>query len=405
MHIVAICSLFSSPMNGMAEEGTSIYARELVKKGFEQVRVAQSGDTLFVGIENRAYRWEPRGVAEVLALLMPLLGDSATLSLTCLKSGIPLVTVVVTKQQYLGLVNHKTDVRAFASSIKSMMSVSQYQEGIGRQKALNSAFLNPDITISPLLRLQLGNFDHPLEMQFNIVPGVSMTLVKGMTLSAQVILPIYNNLNAEGGYIRPGIISLSQVFRLPYNFFATVTAGYFTRERYGLAGQLRTYFFNGKVSVGASAAYTSGAGYNGETWIYNRPKRITWSCDATWRWSKQDLTVKASAGRFIAQDFGWRVDVSRQFGEVSIGFFAMLSGGISNGGFNFIVPLPPRKYSTKHRVRVRPGSYVPWEYRAKGLPPQGRTFSTGGSIEEMFYYMNADYVRNYVGKEILRVTR
>ncbi len=214
-----------------------------------------------------------------------------------------------------------------------------------------------------------------------------------------MIFPVYNNLlnDPEGNTVRPGLIVLSQAFRLPCNIFATITAGYFTRNRYGISGEARKFLFNGKLSAGATLGYTGQAKLS-EGWIRYTPVNLfTWFIDASWRSARYDLTVRAGYGGFLAGDRGWRIDVSRQFGEVSVGFFAMESDGLVNGGFNFIVPLPPRKYGTKNHIRLRPASYIPWEYRAKGLPSMGRTSITGGNTEELLFNLNLDYIRTHLG--------
>ena len=178
MLMFTTCTFALPSLYAAAENGDSVVARALVAGGFEHVQSTWSHDTLFTGFENRAYRWEPRALAEALALLMPLAGDSATLSLTCLKNGIPVVTLVVTKRQYQALVARTLEAPAFADSVHSMISDVPYRNKLAHRPRLNSAFGKADITFAPLLRLQLGNFDHPLEMQFNIVPALQITFTK-----------------------------------------------------------------------------------------------------------------------------------------------------------------------------------------------------------------------------------
>ena len=402
MLLLMTWSVFSTPLRASGIGGEDCCADELVKKGFENVHVTKRHDTLFVGFENRVYRWEVRGLAEAIILLMPLLDDSATLSLTCLQTGIPVVTVLLTKQQYLGLVTQTSSTETFTASVKALLPVTSYKQVTERKPGLNRSYAKFDFFVSPLFRAQFSNFDQPLEMELGIVPSVQVSFVKGMRLLAQVILPVYNNLEPKGYHIRPGLMVLSQTFRLPGNLFATIGAGYFTRNRYGINGEVRKYFFNGKLALGASLGYTGSAAIQNGRWVYTGITTFTWGADAAYRFSKPDLTVKAGYGRYLFGDMGWRVDVSREFGEISIGFFAMQTGGITNGGFNFIVPIPPRRYSTKHAVRVRPASYVPWEYRAVGLPPQGRMYSTGTGIKEFMFNLNPDYIRTHLANEIIR---
>ncbi len=375
---------------------------EIVSKGYENVRVIRENDTIFLGVENRVWRWEPRAAAELLKTIMPYADSGSVVSLTLLRSGIPATTLIVSRKQYDDLVAGRISADLFSNSMTALLSDRIYRKSAGHVRPLKPSFNKFDIVVFPQLKVQFGNFVHPLEIQFNVAPAVNINFFKGLSLTAQVIFPVYSNLigDPEASTIRPGLIVLSQTFRLPYQIFTTVSAGYFTRNRYGLNAEARKFLFNGRMSVGASLGYT-GQMQLLEGWFTYTPMNvITWFCDASWRFPGYDLTIRGGYGRFIGQDEGWRVDVSRRFGEVSVGFFAMNTSGITNGGFNFIVPLPPRKFGTKNRIRIRPAPYIPWEYRAKGLPSMGRTYVTGNGTEELMFNLNPDYIRKQLGKDI-----
>jgi len=403
--IACIACIVPITVRGQHTGGETGFVRLLAMKGYENVRVARRSDTLFVGCENRVWRWEPRAAAEILKLVMPAVDSAGVVSLTLLKTGIPLTTLIVTRKDYDDLRAGRLPEGAFAHSATALLPDRVYRAGIGRIQPANPSFSKFDVVVYPQLRMQFGNFDHPLELQFNIAPAVRVSFWQGMSLTAQVIFPVYNNLTTdpEGNTIRPGLLVLSQSFRLPGMVFATLNAGYFTRSRYGLNGEMRKFMFNGKIALGAAIGYTSQMQFIDGSFIFKPEEAVTWFCDAAWRWARYDLTLRAGYGRFIGLDQGWRVDVSRQFGEVSIGFFAMQTGDQVNGGFNFIVPIPPRRYGTKNQVRIRPASYVPWEYRAKGLNSYGRSFSTGNGTDEMLFNLNPDYIRKQVGKEVLKL--
>ena len=73
------------------------------------------------------------------------------------------------------------------------------------------------------------------EVLFNLAPAIEVSFWKGMRLTAQLEVPIYND-----GYpdmynkIHPGFIGVSQTVRLPYNIWGTLTVGHFSSERYGV---------------------------------------------------------------------------------------------------------------------------------------------------------------------------
>ena len=375
----------------------------LLSLGLESVSVSSRNDTLFLSFENRRYRWEVTAVAEALNTVMPLTGDSTVVNLTLLRTGIPVVTITVPKRVYGELIAGTMSEATFEKEITVTLAQSRAKDAaMNVSRPLNPAYRKADFSVAPLLKLQLGNFDNPLEAMFALVPGMQMTLARGTSLTAQVIVPVFNNLTPEAGKVRPGIVTLSQTIRLPHHFYTTLSAGYFTNDQYGFSGEVKKYLFNARVSAGAIIGYTGTAGWVQDTWLYTGLSTVTWSANASWRWAKQDLTLRASYGRYIYGDQGIRVDAVRRFGEVSVGFWAIRSGGVTNGGFNFVIPLPPRRYPSKHRVRLRPASYVPWEYRAFGLPHQGKTYHTGSEIETLMFNLNPDYLRTHLGSEILK---
>lgn len=396
--------LFTAYGQAAADGRPGEIARILAAGGYENIRAAQRHDTLYVGVENRVWRWEPRAVADMFKRVMPAVDSATVISLTLLRTGIPVTTVTVSRKTYDALLSGKIPVTAFADSIAARLACGAYKPVLGHLRPANPSFNKFDVVVIPQLKLQFGDFVHPLEVQFNVAPAVAISFLKGMTLTAQVIFPVYNNLvgDPQGNTIRPGLVVLGQTFRLPGQLFTTVSAGYFTRDRYGIHGDARKYFFNGKMSVGASLGYTGQVQLLEGSFTYTPIRLFTWFCDASWRFTRYDLTIHGGYGGFIGKDRGWRVDIGRQFGEVSIGFFAMQTGGVVNGGFNFIIPLPPRKAGTKNHVRVRPAPYVSWEYRAKGLPSAGKSFSTGGSTGEMLFNMNPDYLRSALGTQIMK---
>jgi hypothetical protein len=398
------CALVCLSLNLRGQEGENQRAANvkniLANAGFENLRTAERNDTLYIGLENRAWRWAPRALAEILKLVMPVAGSGEVVAVTFLRTGIPVTTIAISQGQYNRLLSGQLTPSGFADSISAGLSAGAYRSALGHIRPANRSYNKFDIVVYPQLRVQFGNFVHPLEARFNVVPSVEVSFLKGMKLTAQVI----NNLagDPQGNTVRPGLVVLSQTFRLPGQLFTTVSAGYFTRDRYGITGEARKYLFNGKMSVGANLGYTGQMQLTEGYFTYTPANLFTWFCDASWRFAKYDLTIHGGYGGFIGRDRGWRVDIGRQFGEVTIGFFALKTGGVVNGGFNFIIPLPPRKYGTKNRVRIRPAPYVSWEYRAKGLPSTGRTYETGNSSNETMFNLNPDYLRTMIGPQILR---
>ncbi|HNY03114.1 MAG TPA: YjbH domain-containing protein [Bacteroidales bacterium] len=372
----------------------------LAGEGFELVRAAFRHDTLYIAMENRVWRSQARGAAEAIRAAVPLCGDASHIALTLLHDGIPVTTVTVPCRQVQALLAGEITAGDFTRSVIAGYDNRGYRTVLAGRTPARPSYRKADVTVGPSLRMQFGNFDHPLEAGISVVPTVRVTLLKGMSLTGQLVVPLFSNIigDAEGTTVRPGLLVLSQTFRLPYNLFTTVSAGSFSRNRYGIDGEARKFLFGGRVSAGVRLGYTGHQQFIDGAFYYRSPDRFTWFADGSWRWARYDLTLDAGYGSFIAGDRGWRAGVSRQFGEITIGFFALRTDRVWNGGFSFVVPLPPRHYGTRGVVRLRPVSTVPWEYRARGLPSQGREYGTGSLFDDWMPGMEPRWIRGEMGK-------
>ncbi len=370
---------------------------KLTNLGYENVSAGFANDTLYLGYENRVYRWEAVAMAEITDQTMRQLSDSTILCLIGHKKGIPVITCVISKSAYLQYINGEINRDEFSTAVK----VSYYQHQYLRTTLKNPSFNKFDIVVHPQFHAQFGNFSDPLESQVNIAPALNVSLWHGMNLTAQVIIPLQNDLEKAGDYIRPGLLTLTQTLRLPFNIFTSATAGYFTRNRYGIDLETRKFTNNGKVSAGFRIGCTGEASVMDGRWTYTEASLLTWFADASYRWARYDLTFRAGYGRFLDKDKGWRFDVYRQLGEISIGFYGIRSGGVLNGGFNFKVPLPPRRYSTKHSIRIRPAGNFAWEYRGKGLPREGKVYATDNGMDEYSDNLNPDYLKKLIVNKLV----
>ncbi|MCX6276674.1 MAG: hypothetical protein NT004_01090 [Bacteroidetes bacterium] len=368
----------------------------LVKKGYENITIFTRSDTLFVGAENRLYRWYPKAYAEMIEIVMPFTVRKTTVCLIILCRGIPMVMLTLPELAWEDGINGILNREAFSSFLQTSLGISSGQRKEFRQTGANSYFNKIDLVVYPQVKIQLGNWDDPFKSQFNLAPAFEISFLRGMNMMAQVIIPLQNDLEPNGSSIRPGLITISQTMRFPQNFFGVVSVGYFTRNRYGINAEVRKFFLNGKINLGLIGGLTGYAELIDKQWTYSSVNLFTWFADAAYRWVRYDLTLKAGYGNFLNGAAGWRVDAYRQFNEVTVGFFALETDGFLNGGFFFSIPLPPRRYSTKHAIRIRPESYFSWEYRARGMSEAGRSYSTGNSLSDLFHNINPDYLKQNV---------
>ena len=371
--------------------------------GFENVKSAIDESKLIVAFENRRYRSQARGLAEVLKIIsnsasVPL---NTEIFLILLHQEVPMVMVNLVLQDYEDFVNNENGTSLFADSVKITLEFESVWEQIKSKERLNSSNFKSDIVVIPQFRAQFGKFTHPVESSINVIPEYNLLLNKGLSFKAQLIIPVYNDLDEEGDLVRPGIIALNQFVRLKDDVFFDVTVGCFDKNRAGGNFELKKYFSNGRLSLGANVGYTTDYSYTGIKTDYLVDENfLTALLSADYRYEPYDLTGRIQAGNFLYNELGVRCDLLRQFREVTIGFFVLATESELNGGFNFSIPIPPRKYSKPKYFRVSPTEKFSFEYRAKGYPTSGTMYNTENELFRSMLEFNPDYLKKIFLLEI-----
>ncbi len=366
----------------------------LIKNGFENVAVTWQDRHAVVTYENRIFRYEIKAVQEVIILLMPLVKQQRYLTLIPQNENIPLVAVTVPVDEYLAFRKQEVSIEKFVSTIDVSFEIDASWRKLQTTQTSNTSFYKFDILVTPQLKAQFGKRSDFIEAQINIAPELSTSLWKGMRLSAQLIIPLQNELTEEEDFVRPGLITLNQTFRLPQTTFLSTTIGYFTAQRYGVDFNVRKYFHNGRWSIGANLGYTGFASYLKGVWSYTNLDMLTTSISADYRLSRFDLILGATYGRFLNKDKGLRFDILRQFGEVDIGFFVLKTATGKNGGFNFSIPIFPSKYLPARFMRISPAKAFRLGYRYSGFDESGLQYNTGNRINDFMKRLNPDYIKN-----------
>ncbi len=399
-----VAILFStSSLFAQNDNGLEALKANLLDEGFENVAVLRPSNTLlFVQYENRRYRFEPRALAKVTEITAQAIGrEQVQLDILILHQQIPMVMAHISLPAYFDLIEKRIDLEQFSQTCYFTLDFQQ----TAAQNVLNPSAFKPDLIVIPNFRAQFGDFDNPVQSNINLIPELRMLLAKGLSLQAQLIIPLQNDFyfDEEGKELRPGMITINQLVRLRNNFFVTATAGFFNRHRAGGNIQVKNYFANGRFAIGADVGFTRYYSFTGREASYAESAGyLTAILSAEYRYTPYDLTGRIRIGNFLYNDPGVRADVLRQFGEVKIGFFALANtSGDLNGGFNFSIPLPPRKYTKIKYARLRPAKSFSWEYRAKGFPTSGYLFETGHDIFDLMLEYNPNYMKKRFLIELL----
>jgi hypothetical protein len=367
----------------------------LMRQGFENVAIYEDTSQIVVTYENRIYRYEVRALREVMKIAASNF-SGRNVAIVIQHQGIPITAVIGKLLQSSGenrdiLVNYKWN---------TTFDVEPYWKKVRNIHKSRASYRKLDVVLYPQIKAQFGNYNNPIESQVNIAPALHTTLWKGMSLMLQWIVPLQNELGYEGNHGRPGLLTLSQWIRMPFNTFFSTTTGYFTEHRYGFDFECIKFWDDGRWMVLGNAGYTGYASYLDKTWYYSDLDRWTWFLGGAYRFENLDFTIHTTYGQFLYADKGWRIDFSRQFGEMEIGFFAMKTEGGGNGGFNFSLPIFPMKRLKPYRVRVSPEAHFPWEYRYRGLRVYGREYKTCEQLDFVCETWNPLFINNQINKNL-----
>ena len=376
----------------------------LIENGLENVRCKYDNRVLYISFENNKFRWEPNAFAVVISEIKKLSVAADSVVIYPLSHCIPTARLVLDSNASTGSFDRE---RAITSHFDRRFYHLNFMDVNGG----NSSLRKFDFVVYPHFRTQFGNYDRPIETQIGLAPMLVTSLWPGMSLNLQVLFLFHNDMQGSSDRnIYPGLISINQLARLPFDVYADVSLGLFPFTRYGMNRhmygtdvQLRKTFFNGKLTLGVNGSLTGFASFESGQLEYWNMDVFTGNLNLAFRSKVYDLWFKASAGRFLFSDNGIRFDVSREFKEVQVGFFFVASTIGHSGGFNFKIPIVPKRYFNPSRFRIRPANTFDWEFRANTVHPCVVQYKTGNEIDNLLFNANPDHLAKQVGDLIQNI--
>ncbi|MAE86568.1 MAG: hypothetical protein CMB80_27790 [Flammeovirgaceae bacterium] len=322
--------------------------------GFENVQCLRKNDTLYIGYENRVFRYEVAALKEIVSNL-PINDQVKALVLFPKYQNIPIVQITLPLPLSKEHASFSFEHNLWKSS------------GVHAAETINKSYLKADISIGPYIyATQIGNYDDAIKIELDAAPTMHLQLTKGLKFTGQLLVPVINNYSEDG--IRPGVITLEQSVRLPWNVFATASIGHYNPRRYGARLNAVKFTKDGMFGLGTTLGYTQLSNISGEplSEFYEDYPAIIARVNGSFRWLEQDLIINASYGTFLYEDLGYKVEAVRQFGEAQIGVHAIKTSLISNAGFSLLLPIPTKKYRPIKHVRLRTERYLKYQYRFRG---------------------------------------
>ena len=355
--VVLFAGLFLFAGHGPACAGAadssaaSALPASLAGAGLENVTV-ESGDTLKVAYENRRFRHsaDALGVAEA-------------------RTG----TGALVFERRLGLVAGAIRVSTGADSAPRFHV--RYPSDLDFPRPPRGRFVSPtfaraDLDVGPVVDYRIGQLFDPLEVRADLEPRLLWNPWPGALFRAGVRIPLANDypagpLDEDAGRFRPGNISLEQFAWIPRVALASVSAGYFGDNRYGVSVGAARPIAGGALLLDAQYDRTGYLAFPGET-VYSDLQANSGYAGVAWRPAFVDVTVRARLAQFLYGDRGAELELTRRFDDLEIGYFTQRTEGIETYGIRFDFPIPPRLRASGSRLRVQPVERFALSFRDEG---------------------------------------
>ena len=368
LYCIAILLLVMIPLKSFSQSTGELTTDSLVKMGFENVRWTDTPEERVYVVENSAYKIQALGIRKAVDIIQSMgLPKDKSCKLIVTNYNIPQVSLT-----YQPLAGDTTVVNG--EDWKVSYDIGDSWNKVKKEKKKNSSLFKVDILVYPQLYFKNYIITQIYQALLEFSPAVEVSLWPGMKFTGQIVFPVYNDGYGEtAGKIHPGYLTLAQKFRLPYNIQSTVTIGMFDYNTYGADLNLFYPFKDERFSLEGRIGYVGFGYWHGFKFRYNDKYTTYWSVGGNFYWPRYNTQFKLRAEQYLLKEKGVRFEMIRHFRYASIGFYAVKAEHAnSNGGFKFIVALPPYKYK-RH-------NYIPRVSTSLGT---GITYNAGN---EKYYY-------------------
>lgn len=371
-----------------------LLARELNDEGFEDIKLAICGDTMVAMFEDRAHRGTFRGAATAIRQTAQRHDGMRHFVLVLTEYRMPQLCVRASKREGTWDVSVDRDMK---DPIQRLRTTDALFPSTGRL----------DITVHPMVSLVNNKLDHFFDWAVRIAPAFAMTLWPGSRLTVQPIFPIAHNLPDDDHkrFIQPGCVNLQQQFVINKRWQVNAAIGTFFPERWGLQARA-TFYPTRNLALYVDGGVTGTVCYSKlEHFRFYKLSRINAMAGLNYYEPRTKLQMQLAGGRFLYGDYGLRADITRHFCEYTVGVYAIYTGGETNGGFHFSVPVGGKRQKRNGPVRLRLPEYFGMEYSANSwfkyyLERMGQTYTTQPDATRSDHFWQPAFIEEYVRRTL-----
>lgn len=349
MHSAVFFLFCLLPIKGWSQtESAAVNA--LVEMGFENVACSdEAGERVYV-LQNSAYRLQGVGIGKAVDVIQEIgMPDRKPCRIIVLDNNVPQLSLYY--KPIIGDSVPEVERRDWEVTY----DLGDSWKSVRKKKRNNSSLFKVDLLVYPQLSFKNLIITQIYQVLFDLSPAVEVSLWKGMKLTGQLVIPVYND-----GYgiledlVHPGHLTASQSFRLPYNVFGKLTVGIFNANQYGLDLDMAYRFKDERFSLLGRLGITGSGYWDAFVYHYDPTMTLTWTVGGSFYWPLYNTQFNLKLEQYLRKEVGAKFEVIRHFRYCSIGFYAMKAKGVNiNGGWRFQVALPPYKYKrTNYWPRV-----------------------------------------------------
>lgn len=347
----------------------------------ENISCIETDSSYIVTLENTVYRLRGSGLQTIISHLPAM---DKPVQVILLKNNVPLLL----------LASPSTEENTRPASWRVSYRLDETWKEVSRRPRSESSLFRFDLVFYPEIHFRNIRLDRIYDWLVNLSPALEFSAWRGMKFTGQVIFPIVNQYGEKYKQIRPGFVTVSQAVRLPRQWFGKVTVGLFDENRWGADLKVFHPLRNEHFALYGEAGLTGASSFYNWEWYYSLPKRFTGRVGAQYYYARYNVQCNVTAARYLAGDYGGRIDLMRHFRYTTIGFYGLKTNKSDwNGGFFFAIALPPYKQK-RSRVRVTTAPYIRAEYNTNADFYYGRSYCTSPDETPARYNLNPWFIKS-----------
>ncbi|MDT0650324.1 YjbH domain-containing protein [Autumnicola edwardsiae] len=249
--------------------------------------------------------------------------------------------------------------------------------------------------IHPNFAARFGFYDQPFQTKLDIILDTRLYLATGLSIQSGIRIPVQNSLDSRNSGVRLAP-SLLHCFTQPVpNHFFGISLGTYYYDRYGWDLQYRYSPLDSRWSFGLESGLTGYYRIDADSYATGDLSFFHAVVDAEYRLPFENLSLKLSAGQFIFEDKGFRVDLIRQFGTVDLGLYAANTNVGTTAGFQFAFSLFPGSIYRSQNLELRTTEAFRWEYSYNNEEPVAKSYRLGiPRLSNILRQYNARFIKS-----------